>query len=219
MKITPEPSGPNIRLYRGLFPSVTEVLKVLQKPHLDAWRNRIGAKAADGIMKDAAAFGTKLHAAAELISRNQDVDSDIAPYAVAVKEFYDRYVDQVISAELQLVSVTQRFGGTLDLHCLLKDGSYAVVDFKTSKALSQDHNWQTAGYAILLRENGYRCNKRLVVRVKKDKPGEWHVRDCKDHAADVAGFLACRDLWWCLNRNRVASMKRLGMPQDQKASC
>ena len=187
------------------MPSVTEVLKVIEKRHLDSWRHRVGHKEADRVTQNAKVLGTKVHSAAQMVAWGQDkkVPKEIKPYAEAVRSFLDRHVMEVLGTEVELMSQKHRFGGTLDLWCQLRDGSYAVVDYKTSSSLTRDHNWQTAGYALLLRENGYRVNKRVVVRLKKDKPGEWYARFCKDHLNDTQGFLACVNLWWALNRSKM----------------
>lgn len=196
------------RLYgrgRGSVPSVTTVLQVIEKRHLEDWRRKVGTREADRISANAKLLGTKIHSAAQLVAWGEEdkVPEEVEPYAAAVKGFLDKHVMEVLGTEVELVSEKHRFGGTLDLWCQLHDGSYAVVDYKTSSSLTREHNWQTAGYALLLRENGYRVNTRIVVRIKKDKPGEWYARFCREHLEDAQGFLACVNLWWSLNRSKM----------------
>jgi predicted RecB family nuclease len=179
---------------------------VIRKPHLDAWRNRVGRQESEKIMRNAAAFGTKVHSTAVAVANGEAVNGDMAPFAGAISEFYSQCVEEVISTELELVSEQRKFGGTLDAYVRLKGGSLAVCDFKTSANLTRDHNWQTAGYAILLRENGYQVNKRAVVKIDKEKPGEWRVRWCDDHKNDAEGFLNCVALWWSLNRSKMLKL-------------
>lgn len=188
---------------------------MIRKPHFDAWRNRVGAQVADKQLRDAAAFGTRVHSAAHLIGEGRktgmasilDCDEDIMPFAAAIEAFFDKHVSEVLATELELVSERRRYGGTLDLYVRLKDNSLAVCDFKTSNNLTRDHNWQTAGYAILLRENGYQVNRRAVVKIDKEKPGAWRVRWCEDHKHDAEGFLNCVALWWSLNRSKMLKLQ------------
>lgn len=209
MRIKPRASG-GLRLYDGVLPSVTEILKILEKDYLNNWRNKVGAQEADRVLRNAAAFGTRIHTIAQQIALGQykPGNSDVAPYAAAVREFLDTHVAQVLETEMTLVSPRLRYGGTLDLYCQLKDNSRAVVDWKTSRQLTREHNAQSAAYALLLREHGYQVNKRLIVRIKKNDPGEYYVRTCKEHQADVELFLACKELWWCVNRRKMAKLDK-----------
>jgi predicted RecB family nuclease len=210
-------AGPRVyRHARGSVPSVTEVLKLVEKPYLEQWRRRVGQREANKIMQNAAAFGTKLHKAAEMVcwERDKGVARDMQPYAAAVRTFVDRHVLEVLGTEVELVSGEMRFGGTLDLYCQLKDGSYAVVDWKTSASLTREMGLQTAAYALLAREKGWRVNKRLVVRIKKDKPGAYYMRTYHDHAEDVEAFKALVVFWWWRHqkqmRKRTNTDKHIG---------
>lgn len=184
------------------------MLKVIEKSYLESWRRKVGTQEADVLLRNASVFGTRLHAAAQKMAHGQDkaVEFEMRPYAAAVRDFLDTHVDEVLETEMELVSTRLRYGGTLDLYCRLKDQSLAIVDYKTSKQLTREHNAQSAAYALLLRDHGYPVNKRLVVRVKKNEPGKYYVRVCKEHQADVDLFLACKELWWCLNRRKMASL-------------
>lgn len=188
---------------------MTEILSVVEKRFLESWRARVGHREADKKKDEAQVLGTKVHTAAHLVALDLAVphDSEIEAFVEAVKRFHADYVEEVLVAEKRLVSSDLMCGGTVDLVCRLKSGGVATVDFKTSASLQEQHNWQTAGYALLLREHGYRINHRAVVRIKKDKPGEFYVRWCKEHEADARGFLACRDLWWSLNRRKMAKFR------------
>lgn len=203
MQIKPaKDKGP--RLYRGLYPSVTEVLKVIEKSYLDAWRHKVGRQEADRVMRNAAAFGTRVHSVAEHVARGGwQVNGELEPYALAIREFLDTYVDEVLNTELELVSHNMRFGGTVDLYCRLKDGSYAVVDYKTSSQLTREHGLQTAAYALLCRESGKKVNRRIVVRIKKDAPGEYYCRRYHDHGEDVQAFLSLLNYWWWRNKRMM----------------
>jgi hypothetical protein len=128
------------------------------------------------VLRNAAEFGTKLHGAAQKVAWREPVEAEIEPYAAAVRAFLDKHVLEVLGTEVELVNPDLRFGGTLDLYCQLKDGTYAVVDYKTTA--------------------------QLAVRVKKNRPGEFSVRQFEDHQEDVQAFLGLLEFW--LWRHRVA---------------
>lgn len=212
MKISPrEGFGPRVyRTARGLYPSVTEVLRVLEKPYYDQWRARVGHKEADKVTKAAQTFGTKLHAAANLVAQDLDaaVEREMRPYAAAVRSWFDGFVLEPLATEMELVSPARKFGGTLDLYCQLKDGAYAVVDFKTTSQLTREHGLQTCAYAVLLRDHGYTVNKRIVVRVKREEPGSFYARVYRDHKEDFEAWEACLTLWWWRNRRRMNGLQK-----------
>lgn len=188
------------------MPSVTEVLSVVEKRHLEAWRQRVGRQEADRVRTSAALIGTKVHALAQTLTwdRSASVSADMELYALAIRSFLAAHVQTPLQTELSLLSERERVGGTLDLYCRMTDGTYAVVDYKTSAQLSREHGLQTALYALLLREHGYEVNKRVVVRIKKDAPGEWYARSYADHVGDVKAARAAVELWWWQNRTKVS---------------
>lgn len=203
-------SGPGFRSYsvgRGLVPSVTEILRVIEKPHFDAWRRMVGKEKAEKVLRNAATFGTRVHKAAQLVAHNRDaeVELELRPYAYAVRRFLEHNVAEVLQTELELVSMDQGFGGTLDLYCRMSDGSFAIVDFKTTRQLTREHGLQLAGYALLAREHGFTVNRRFAVRIKKEKPGAYHVRRYDDHALDVGAFRALTIIWWWRHKKKKAA--------------
>ena len=175
---------------------------MIEKPYLDNWRHRVGQEDADKVLRNAAEFGTKLHGAAQKVAWREPVEAEIEPYAAAVRAFLDKHVLEVLGTEVELVNPDLRFGGTLDLYCQLKDGTYAVVDYKTTAQLTREHGLQLAAYALLCRKHGLRVNRRLAVRVKKNRPGEFYVRQFEDHQEDVQAFLGLLEFW--LWRHRAA---------------
>jgi hypothetical protein len=213
MRIIPEQTdNAGIRFYSGSYPSVTSVLKVIEKPHIATWRNRIGAKEADRILADAQVLGTKVHTLVEKIGKGEDpeVEQEMQPYRVAVEKFLSTWVEEVIACEIPLVSSRYGFGGTADMYVRLKKskgGGTAVVDFKTTKqGLSREHGLQAAAYGLLLIDNGYPVDRRLVVWIKKHPPekvGELYVREYHDHREDRDGFLGALALFRWIHASRL----------------
>lgn len=179
------------------YPSVTEILGRMHKEYYSKWRRKIGESQADAIMDNAAAFGVSVHKVAEMVARDKTryVLPHMEPFAEAIQAFFDEHVEKVLGTEMELISEEYIFGGTCDLWCLLKDGRHAVVDWKTTRQLTREHGLQVAAYGLLLKENGYRINHRMVVRIKKEKPGGLYVRHYEEHENDSRAFLGACALW------------------------
>lgn len=207
MKVSPRPAA-TPRLYRSqgvAVPSVTTVLGVIEKRHLESWRARVGRQEADRVKSTALALGNRVHVLAHKLAWDLDVsvEGEMELYALALKSFLKAHVAEPLFTERSFVSEAERVGGTPDLYCRMNDGALAVVDYKTSAQLSREHGLQTALYALLLREHGYDVQKRICVRIKKDKPGEWYARSYTSHRADVAAGRACVELYWWMHRNKL----------------
>jgi hypothetical protein len=196
-------------------PSVTEVLRVISKSYLDAWKHRVGSKEASRVLGNAQSFGNRVHAAIQDIATGKKivVAKDIEPHVEAAKRFIDLHVEEVVHSELRLANLKLGFGGTLDLYCKFTDGSYGIVDWKTSRQLTRTVGHQLAAYALLLREEGYAVNRRVGVRLKKEKPGEFQAKSYSDHEGDVRVFRSCVNLWWACNAQKKDGLKEW-VPED-----
>lgn len=58
------------------------------------------------------------------------IPKDVAPWALHYVKWHKENISEIISAEQTLVHPSG-YGGTTDLYCRLKDGSRALVDYKT----------------------------------------------------------------------------------------
>lgn len=174
-----------------------------------AWRNRVGKQEAEKVTETAKVLGTKVHTVAQDVAKAYSrqthvyVLEEMQPYADAVKEFLEEYVDEVLGTELSFASDRMRFGGTLDLYVRLKDNSLAVCDWKTTASLTRDHGMQLCAYGLLLREHGYEVNKRLGIRLNKKEPGKWSVRQFEKHQQDYEGWMGAVALWHWQNANKL----------------
>lgn len=190
------------RLYDDKYPSVTEVLSVIYKPHIEAWRKRVGHEVANQVSENATTLGTKVHNVCEKMSVGEDVtetDTRVLAVAAAYQGFLDEYVEKVILTEQILVSEKLGIGGTMDAYVELKGGKRAIIDIKTSKNFSPEMGLQMAGYQMMLEEKGYKVDERIIVRLSKDKPGKYYVKFFDD-PQDRPGFIAARNLWFWRQR-------------------
>ncbi len=206
-------SGP--RLYTGdsglKVPSVSTVLGILDnREWASAFILKNGRRNLDRLQYDAAGLGTRIHALADQLAwdRGVAVDPEMELYAEALREFFDLHVRRVIATELSLVSEKERVGGTCDLVCELHSGQIAVVDFKSKKngGITARDRAQTAGYALLLGEHGYKVTQRVIVRIhtSEEKRGKWYCKNAEDHWGDVRAFRSAVELWWWRSGKKIA---------------
>jgi hypothetical protein len=134
----------------------------------------------------AADIGTIAHFLIECFLHNAEPDlsdygaGDIEKAGVAYQNFrnwWDAEGLTILEPEVQLVSETYMFGGTIDAPSIDKDGRYVLLDWKTSKAVYDSHRFQLAAYEALWNENrpGQRIQRRGIVRIGKNSPDDFEV--------------------------------------------
>ncbi len=167
-------------------PGVTTILSVINKPALYRWNNRLGLRGIDSqehltYLADAGSLAHELIAhrlggpAPEAIGYSDD-QINMAQNAVSSFDAWARGKRlETQETELSLVSEQYQYGGTLDALVLL-DRVLAVIDFKTSSAIYDDHCYQLSGYHQLLVENGYEVDEARIVRLSRDAGAEWSER-------------------------------------------
>lgn len=142
----------------NLFPSVTNVLGILAKPALDAWKQQQAILAAltlprnEGESLDdfasrvvtdmqsevgrAADLGSAVHAAIEGYAQGRWLpeDKEIARLFEPARQWFDAEVTQVHSVEIAVAHLEWGYAGRVDLVATLKStGRPTVIDFKTQK--------------------------------------------------------------------------------------
>jgi len=165
---------------------VTTIIGLLNKPQLVVWANRLGL---DGIetgkyVDDLANVGTLAHAMvfAHLNNEKLNLDeyskNDIDRAENAMISFLEWSKDKnikVILAETPLVSEAMQVGGTPDLYAEI-NGEKVLVDFKTGKAIYDEHFLQVSAYRLLLEEIGHKVNKAIIVRIGRDETEGFETR-------------------------------------------
>lgn len=142
----------------GLYPSVTNVLSILAKPGLDAWKVEQGILAAltlprnedetlddfakrvitdmQGEVSRAADLGSAVHAAIEGYAQGGWLpeDKEVARLFEPARQWFDAEVTQVHSVEIAAAHLEWGYAGRVDLVATLKTtGRPTVIDFKTQK--------------------------------------------------------------------------------------
>jgi hypothetical protein len=176
-------------------PRVTSILDGIETDTwLDNWKRTVGAREAELIRKNAAALGTRVHSliAGEQVQQPTDLERACAQGGL---DWLYKHVDEVLQYELRMVDGELGFGGTVDAIVRMKNGTLAVIDWKTSKKLQPRHNLQTAAYAMLARAAGYDIEERYVVRLwKDDQAGRVSTRKCQN-PRDFDAFRAAVVIW------------------------
>ena len=184
-------------------PSVTTVLKVLNKDNLIEWANYIGLKGYNytSYMNVKALLGTYVHEyiEAELENRaasilgTQKMCNEAYEIAHRFKCTKDKLQMDNIITEKSLSCDT--YGGTLDLIAdivLDNDTKVKILgDFKTSKAPYISHFIQLGGYLNLIKINDYKLYEQIklcmIINVNKDKVLiNWmYKEDCETYFTDI----------------------------------
>ena len=196
--------GEGHRFYDGL-PSVTTVLEIINEPWLGRWRGRVGNEEADRIANEAAWLGNLVH---DTLAANEIADLPIelgkldplSQHAVGLYLIWKHHtLDFWLSIEQELTSSKYGFGGTPDRVGHLRGDPpdlFTLVDFKTG-ARSFKHKFQTAGYKILLRENGIEVGRRVALYLPStiEKGKSIGVVEHTNHAKWEMGFLEALDIY------------------------
>lgn len=136
-------------------PSVTNILTVINKPGLEAWKQeqailsaltlpRLPDEKLDDFVKrvvkdmedqseKAKGFGSEIHSAIELYFKGARhlIPHDIYPYVNPFIDWANEQVGEVIGSEVVCGCEECGYAGRLDLVCVLKDFGLSVIDAKT----------------------------------------------------------------------------------------
>jgi hypothetical protein len=159
-----------------LYPSVTTILGIKDKPALVGWAKREtaacavrnldvlermvrsgGAQAAVDWLKripdyarDASAdLGSAVHAAAEAIARGESVAvaEDVRPFITAYRrDFLETFRPRFLAVEAMVCSPRYEYGGTADAFAEI-DGEIWLLDYKTGSGVYPDTALQLGGLA------------------------------------------------------------------------
>lgn len=146
------------------YPSVTNILKILNKSSLVDWANFMGFKRmrVKDILHESSAVGTYVHYLAQCKvmdmeyakydTRNRKRLMEVGMRYRSFLEFYDKNEMKADFMERSFISDTMKYAGTMDFYGDL-NGKKTLLDFKTSKGFYDSMFIQLAGYNLLLKEN------------------------------------------------------------------
>lgn len=154
-------------------PSVTTILKLLNKPSLCKWANYLGFKREniDKVLELSAEKGTAVHAV--LNSLLFGTEYEVQFYGDFTQTYMNKMLDnfnnwrsnhmlEPIFGEKQFAC--DEFGGTVDLYCKL-DGKYTILDFKTSKKFYSSMFIQLSAYYYMLNLKEYQVDQVCILLI------------------------------------------------------
>jgi hypothetical protein len=140
------------------WPSVTQVINVLDKPGLCMWYGKLGTAECNRIKNESATFGTNVH---EMIETYLSKTVSDKVYTPEETKCFENFADWYRTSGLEPISMepedsvkSKLFGyqGTWDF-IGRKDGKILVADWKTSNQLYDTVGLQLAAYANLYGES------------------------------------------------------------------
>lgn len=187
-----------------VWPSVTAICGIINKPGLSQWRGGIGNKKADKILKDAQDVGLEFHEIIQQYLENSFVGHEVYSekalnMANAVwSEFVEKRDVKPVSLERHVISDKWKFSGTLDGIIKVEDKIY-LVDWKTSSRIDKTVALQLCGYLLALDEMTapaeFPIDNGLIVQVdKKSCKVKTHEFTNLRQYNDI--FLSALKLWY-----------------------
>lgn len=184
-------------------PSVTTILKLLNKPSLCKWANYLGFKRenVDKVLEDSANKGIEVHFMLnavlfrkQYLYIKQEGVSDDYLYTV-LGNFFEWLSGHKLRPFFGETPVTcDKFGGTVDLYCEL-DGKMTVLDFKTSKNFYSSMFLQLAAYTYMLELKDFEVEQVCILLVN-DKMCKHRIIRREELDLYIDTFLQLSDLFY-----------------------
>lgn len=165
-------------------PSVTTILKMLNKQALIGWANYLGFKhqKVKDVLDEAAEVGTIIHAYMEAILRKENYSKDemwkhIGKYGnkvynrlLMINDWFQMEQPEFEPIFIEEKLVTTDYGGTVDYFGMY-NGKKTILDFKTSKATRSNMFLQLSGYMDMIEESGEHIVEQAgIVIIREDHP-------------------------------------------------
>jgi len=191
-------------------PGTTTITGLLNKPALVRWANNLGLNGIDSskYVDDLAGVGTLAHDMVQTYFTDEPTDTseysdkDIKRAENSLKSFHAWVTDQNIHPilnETELVSETLKYGGKLDMYCNLNDKK-TLIDFKTSKAIYDEHFYQLGAYWMLLEEHGHKVEQAMIVRIGRENSEGFETRTIENLGKQKEIFIKLLDIYYLQRR-------------------
>jgi hypothetical protein len=195
------------------YVSVTNILKVLDKPALRYWFGRevYRAMVVDPTMEEAKALakpyevsdiaknrGTTIHS---IVEAYKATGAQIVPpeeykgYAEAFYSWVKDYKMNILEHEKTLFDEENKVAGTMDLLCK-NNGDTWVIDVKTGKDIYDEAFLQVSAYMKMAG-----ANRGGILLLQED--GKYKFEECHDY---FEHFLATKKIWEFVNREMCKKM-------------
>jgi hypothetical protein len=190
-------------------PSVTTILKILNKPFLTKWANIMGFRGinVDNVLEETSRIGTLVHGIVRAFVMKY--------YYIWIGDYSDkqtviRYFDSFLSwykknkvepIFTEQILVSDRFGGTCDFYGLIND-KYTILDYKTSKRFYATMFLQLAAYCMILESQGKQVDQVAILLLKNKGEAEPKFIQRTELEPYIEAFKKLLDLfhtWYDLN--------------------
>lgn len=197
--------------YKHNYPSVTEIVDIIDKPGLRYWYGKYGIQHCEQVKRDSQKVGHGVHSGIERFLRgkpfsecSEGLTNDQTVMLSYLVEWCNKTHIKPIAMEEPLYSKKFQFAGTPDVVATFNGGkSLYLVDWKTDsmpRDASEDRErqakymWQMAGYSIAYKEAfDVSINKAFIVRASKDlKFQEYQFKNLSDARKE---FLWLREIF------------------------
>lgn len=180
------------------WPSVTQVLSVVDKPFLRIWYGKNGLEYCERVKKEAGEFGASLHDMIERRLRGEQAPA-VSERHVQMCDLFERWKYQSnftpVAIECKVESKEYEYHGTFDCIGHFGDSnSLFILDWKTSSKIDNLYGCQLAAYANAYKEETGICVAAGgVVRLEKDptKPKQIEVKQFDNLDEYFEVFKAC----------------------------
>lgn len=198
------------------YPSVTQILSVIDKPALRIWFGKqvYMATSLNPAISEQEALaeptkqstsaksrGTAVHDIVEAYENTGKVAGLEGPfqgYARAFESWINSNDIKVIGHEQTVKSEKYHYAGTLDL-LVEVNGKLTLIDVKTGKDIYPEAHLQVSAYKQALSEDGTELQGAGILLLQED--GTYKYEQSKDK---LKTFLACKVLWEGLNEELIA---------------
>ena len=168
------------------IPSVSEIISPLSNKKYDGISEKT--------LERAARKGTSVHNSIENFIKFEidDVPEEHRGYFEGFLDWWEEKKPVVIGSEIKIYHKLLRYGGTIDLLCLIDD-AVTLVDYKSTAVVSDmTCGVQLEGYRQALASHGIKIDRKEILHLKKDrkhKEIEYPVLDAERWK--VFGSLKC----------------------------
>jgi ATP-dependent exoDNAse (exonuclease V) beta subunit len=184
------------------YPSVTEILKVINKPELVEWFKRTNFSEIVEKSEKATNIGDIVHDAIHKLLKGERVEIKIKPeYVSSVQNCVSAFLDwkkkcgvEVVETEKLVVSKKHFYAGTFDFVGKV-DGKIVLADWKTSSAIYKEYFVQVAAYKVAYEEmTGQKVDECWVIRFGKNT-ADFEAKKVEDLDKLFTLFLYAYELW------------------------
>lgn len=190
-----------------VYPSVTEILNIINKPQLVEWFKRKGFEEILEEGERATSIGDMVHDIIHqtLSGKKVEIPKDY-PYVDEVKkcvsafiDWYQKFKFKKIELEYTVFHKQYFYAGTFDCLGRTADGKIILFDWKTSSAIYPEYHLQLAAYKYAYEhQTGQKVDECWIVRFGK-KDGEFEARQVNGLERKFVIFLYAYEIYKYIN--------------------